>query len=114
MIFVRVVDRGKGKNMNEVYTTMPIKEAYTTTLDKDKVLTSIYTLDHDTDIDFGEEIKERVLKEIMSKFSMTPTINHKCHSCGATLVIDENKHIFKCEYCGSVYAIGTHMINDRG
>lgn len=43
-----------------------------------------------------------------------PTVEHKCHNCGATLELQENDHIFKCHYCGTAYAVGTSMINDEG
>ena len=54
------------------------------------------------------------MKQIIERLSVKPTFKHKCNSCGATLEMDSDKHIFLCKYCGSAYAVGTQMINDRG
>lgn len=35
----------------------------------------------------------------------------KCHNCGAPLVSTEQHHIYKCEYCGSMYKVETQKIN---
>lgn len=64
-------------------------------------------------IDF-ESVHDKIYKEIMQKLSRRPVIAHKCHSCGGTIEMDEEKHIFICPYCGTTYAVGTYMINDRG
>ena len=66
-----------------------------------------YSYDYDYDYD-------KIYENIMKKFSFKPTVEHKCHNCGATLVLESDKHIFKCQYCDAVYAIGTQLINDRG
>lgn len=52
-----------------------------------------------------------IFEEMMKRFSVKPVVEHKCHNCGATLEIEENNHIFHCQYCNSVYAIGTSHIN---
>lgn len=67
-----------------------------------------------TDSDFSEETYEKIFAKIAEKFNRIPTIQHKCHNCGATVEIDMDKHIFVCKHCGSVYAIGTAHVNDLG
>lgn len=67
-----------------------------------------------TDGDFSEETYEKIFAKIAEKFNRIPTIQHKCHNCGATVEIDMDKHIFVCKHCGSVYAIGTAHVNDLG
>lgn len=67
-----------------------------------------------TDGDFSEETYEKIFAKITEKFNKIPTIQHKCHNCGATVEIDMDKHIFICKHCGSVYAIGTAHVNDLG
>lgn len=62
----------------------------------------------------NEDLFEKSMTEYLKKHDMKPTVEHKCHNCGATLTMNNDKHIFMCKYCGSVYAIGTRMINDRG
>lgn len=57
--------------------------------------------------------EEELMKKILKKLSNVPLIQHKCHSCGAMLEVEENKHIFLCKYCGSTYAFDTKMINDK-
>ena len=59
---------------------------------------------------FAKTFKEKLLREL----STSPTFEHKCNNCGGTVEMDAEKHIFKCPYCGSVYAIGTAMVNDEG
>ena len=54
---------------------------------------------------------DSIFKEIMNRFNKVPIMKHECNSCGATLEIDSNKHIFHCPYCNSVYAIGTTHLN---
>lgn len=61
-----------------------------------------------------DSIKDQFKKEILQALSYKPLVQHKCHSCGATLTVDEGKHIFICKYCDSVYAFDTAMINDIG
>lgn len=62
--------------------------------------------------DLSEEEMEKIFKYIADKFNKVPTVDHKCHNCGAVLRIDMSKHIFNCPYCESVYAIGTQNIYD--
>lgn len=62
----------------------------------------------------GSNFKEEILKYITEQFAKKPIVKHECHSCGATLEIDAKKHIFVCKYCGSIYAINTSMVNDKG
>lgn len=57
---------------------------------------------------------DNIYDYIMKKFSIKPTIEYKCHNCGAVIELDNDKHIFICRYCGSAYAVGTNMINDKG
>ena len=59
-------------------------------------------------------LTDDIMKQIIERLSVKPTFKHKCNSCGATLEMDSDKHIFLCKYCGSAYAVGTQMINDRG
>ena len=35
----------------------------------------------------------------------TPSVEHKCKNCGATLELDDQNGIFKCPYCKSKYSI---------
>lgn len=67
-------------------------------------------------VDLGDNLSERTMESIFDyiskKLNKVPTVEHKCHNCGATLEIDTNKHIFNCPYCESVYAIGTQNIYD--
>lgn len=51
-----------------------------------------------------------IFKHIAERFNKVPTIEHKCHNCGGTLIMKEDQHIFNCPYCDSVYAIGTSQI----
>lgn len=60
-----------------------------------------------------EYFKKEFEKQLMEKFATVPTFEHKCHNCGGTLEMKATEHIFKCPYCGSVYAIGTAMINNK-
>lgn len=62
----------------------------------------------------GDNLKKKIMEEIMAQFSHRPLVRHQCHSCGATLDVDTNNHIFICKYCGSVYAFDTNMANDKG
>lgn len=57
--------------------------------------------------------KKKFEKQLMEKLAAVPTFEHKCNNCGGTLEMKTTEHIFKCPYCGSVYAIGTAMIHDK-
>lgn len=63
-----------------------------------------------------QELSEEdiIIKRVMELLARAPVVEHKCHNCGGTLEIEENKHIFICPYCGSCYAIGTNLVNDKG
>lgn len=65
-------------------------------------------------ISLDKEIKEQLFEEFLSNMSQIPVLEHKCNSCGGTIEMDANNHIFVCPYCGTTYAIGTAMINDKG
>ena len=54
---------------------------------------------------------EQYNKKLLEQFYSKPLVKQTCHSCGATLEIEHDKHIFSCKYCGSCYAIGTRMVN---
>ena len=60
------------------------------------------------------QIEDNLLEQIVRKLSnrMHPTFQYKCNSCGGTVELDIDNHIFRCPYCGTVYAIGTNQIND--
>lgn len=60
------------------------------------------------------DLNEQIYNRIMDELSKVPIVHHKCHNCGATVKMDENKHIFICPYCDSTYAVGTSMVNDKG
>lgn len=55
---------------------------------------------------------EKLFQEMMRRMTQVPLMKHSCNSCGGTLEINADKHIFICPYCGSVYAIGT--VNLKG
>ncbi len=57
-----------------------------------------------------EYFKENFEKQLLKKLFVHPTFEHKCNNCGGTIELDIDKHIFRCPYCGSVYAIGTSQI----
>jgi predicted RNA-binding Zn-ribbon protein involved in translation (DUF1610 family) len=65
-------------------------------------------------ISLDKEIKEQLFEEFLSNMSQIPVFEHKCNSCGGIIEMDANNHIFVCPYCGTTYAIGTMMINDKG
>lgn len=65
-------------------------------------------------ISLDKEIKEQLFEEFLSNMSQIPVLEHKCNSCGGTIEMDADNHIFVCPYCGTTYAIGTMMINDKG
>ena len=58
---------------------------------------------------FAKKFEEKLLGEL----STNPLFEHKCNNCGGIVEMDVENHIFKCPYCGSVYAIGTSMVNDE-
>lgn len=59
-------------------------------------------------VTFNEETYEDIFHKLMEKFNKHPIVEHKCHNCGGIIELDENKHVFRCPYCNSVYAIGTN------
>lgn len=65
-------------------------------------------------IDLTQDLKEALYVEFLKKLSRAPIIEHKCHSCGGVVEMDERKHVFICPYCGCSYAVGVYMVNDRG
>lgn len=65
-------------------------------------------------LDLASDIRERLYSEFMDRLSEIPIISHKCNSCGGTVEMDADRHIFVCPYCGTCYAVGTKMINDKG
>ena len=58
-----------------------------------------------------KEDVDGIVKDLIAKLSQTPILKHQCHSCGGTVEMDADNHLFRCPYCGSVYAIGTAMLN---
>ena len=60
------------------------------------------------------EVKQELYEEFVCSLSKVPVLEHKCNSCGGTIEMDADKHIFVCPYCGTTYAVGTMMINDKG
>lgn len=62
----------------------------------------------------NDDIEEKILEEILNRLTKKPVFEYKCHNCGGSLELEKNKHIFKCPYCNSVYAVGTNMVNDKG
>lgn len=79
-------------------------------------LSTYYSTYKDNGINAFESTKiqydyDDIFQEMMKRFSKKPLIKHQCHSCGATLELEEEKHIFVCKYCGSCYVVGTEMIN---
>lgn len=62
------------------------------------------------DVGLSSEVKDNIFSEFISRLSQVPVLEHKCNSCGGTLEMNADQHIFKCPYCGSVYAIGTNHI----
>jgi len=65
-------------------------------------------------IGLAEDIKKSLFDEFLNKLTIKPLLKHNCNNCGGTIELDSEKHIFICPYCGTVYAIGTNMINDLG
>lgn len=64
-------------------------------------------------VTLGNTLKDEIIAAIFERLGKSPIVKHECHSCGAVLEMDENKHIFVCKYCGNVYAINTEMVNAR-
>ena len=61
-------------------------------------------------LDSAESVYQRIIRELAKR----PILKHQCNSCGGTVEMDAEKHIFRCPYCGSTYAIGIFNLNDRG
>ena len=60
------------------------------------------------------QIVKRILTiDDLEELAAIPTFEHKCNNCGGTVEMDIDNHIFRCPYCGSVYAVGVKMINDK-
>lgn len=57
--------------------------------------------------------EDNIIDKIMKMLSEKQVVQHKCQNCGASLEIDMDNHLFRCGYCGSVYFIGTEMVNDK-
>lgn len=51
------------------------------------------------------------LNEMKDKMNRSITYIHSCKSCGAKLEIPEDKNIFYCKYCDSMYVIGPVRLN---
>lgn len=62
----------------------------------------------------NDDMEEKILEEVLNRLAKKPVFEYKCHNCGGSLELEENKHIFKCPYCNSAYAVGTNMVNDKG
>lgn len=69
------------------------------------------TIDGNIDLKLADSHYNAIFKEMMKRFSYHPTMRHQCNSCGGTLELNADKHIFSCPYCGSTYAIGTINLN---
>lgn len=59
----------------------------------------------------AELINSFLTKEDLKALQAIPTFEHKCNNCGGTVEMDIDNHIFRCPYCGSVYAVGIQQIN---
>lgn len=64
-----------------------------------------------TEIDFTEDMYERIFKAMQDRMNFVPMIHHNCFNCGGTLELRTDKHVFVCPYCNSAFAIGTKQIN---
>lgn len=62
------------------------------------------------DVLTSEDVND-IIKDLIAKLSQTPILKHQCHSCGGTIEMDADNHLFRCPYCGSAYAIGTAMVH---
>lgn len=52
-----------------------------------------------------------LFRDFISRINQIPMMAHNCNNCGGTLEMKADEHIFKCPYCGTVYAIGTEQVN---
>lgn len=51
------------------------------------------------------------MEDKINKMNKSITYIHSCKSCGAKLEIPENKEVFYCKYCDSVYVVGPVRLN---
>ncbi len=51
----------------------------------------------------ADGLSETAIKQIKQLFNAKPLVQYSCYSCGATLQLEPENHIFKCKYCGHVY-----------
>jgi len=93
-----------GDDFHRLYEQPKIKDTYINGISmKSDISTSI-----SSSLDY-----EKIFEERAKRFSKAPITEHKCHNCGGTVEMDAAKHIFKCPYCKSVYAVGTLQVNAR-
>lgn len=66
-----------------------------------------------TDID--NVVADRIFEMMMERWGerQVALVKQECIACGGTLEMNVDQHIFKCPYCGKVYAVGVQMINAR-
>lgn len=64
-------------------------------------------------VNYDERIMDEVIRRVLDRMDAKPTMLRQCNTCGGTLEMEADKHIFICPYCGNVYAIGTTQINAR-
>lgn len=101
------------KNIITQYNDMvihPYDINMTLSSDESPQLTFYGSLEKANTITFNDETYDDLFHKLMAKFNKYPIIEHKCHNCGGTVELDEDKHIFHCPYCNSVYAVGTNQI----
>ena len=60
----------------------------------------------------ADGLSETAIEQIKQLFNAKPLVEYSCHSCGATLQLEPENHIFKCKYCGHVYMVGLDHINN--
>ena len=61
----------------------------------------------------ADGLSETAIEQIKKLFNAKPLVQYSCHSCGATLELEPENHIFKCKYCGHAYMVGLDQINSR-
>lgn len=72
-----------------------------------------YSLGSYADVVSSKSIEE-IIEDLLNKRTRQIITEYKCHNCGGSLNIPNDKHVMICPYCNSVYAYGLQMINDRG
>ena len=78
------------------------------TISKIQIGNKVYDID-ETNNYVGKSVGnlENEINKIWEKLNTSVNMIHNCQNCGATLEIEENKPIFHCKYCNSVYVVGS-------